>query len=139
MYATTKIVKIADSAAIRVNIPTRPREGRIHSDSVGDRVIAALLNCVLLYSYFQSGSSGCLRSQSGRRLLTTGTAAKSYSGGGELVDHSSVHASQGSFPACSPLRSDQKTFPTNASTPAVWKNTPMVTIRFQISHPRPGS
>ena len=56
------------------------------------------------HSYFQSGSSGCLMSQSGRRLLTTGILAKLYSTGGELVDHSSVHASQGSFPAALPLK-----------------------------------
>src|SRR5713226_9235996 len=105
MYATTKIVKIADSAPISAIIPTRPREARIHSGSVLVGTTTAQFNRVLLYSYFQSGSSGCLRSQSGRRLWTTGIAAKSYSGGGEVVDHSSVHASHGSFPAGSPFRS----------------------------------
>ena len=30
-------------------------------------------------------------------------SAKLYAGGGEVVDHSSVHASQGSLPAISPL------------------------------------
>src|SRR5260370_41148651 len=72
-----------------------------------------------VYSYFQSGSSGCLMSQSGRRLLTTGIVAKLYSGGGELVDHSSVHASQGSFPAASPLTSDLSKLNPNTSTPAI--------------------
>src|ERR1700730_10249325 len=57
-----------------------------------------------VYSYFQSGSSGCLISQSGRRLLTTGILAKLYSSGGELTDHSRVHASQGSFPALAPFQ-----------------------------------
>ena len=33
--------------------------------------------------------------------------AKLYTGGGELVDHSSVHASQGSFPAGLPRKYDQ--------------------------------
>src|ERR1700692_4900898 len=98
---------MAASAAIKVNIPTRPRDGRTHSGSIDGRVIAALLNRVLpFYSYFQSGSSGCLRSQSGRRLMTTGILAKLYSGGGEVVDHSSVQASQGSLPADSPLTRD---------------------------------
>src|SRR5215831_9398940 len=55
-------------------------------------------------SNFQSGSSGCFTSQSGRRLLTAGSDAKLYTGGGELVDHSSVQASQGSFPAIFPLK-----------------------------------
>src|SRR6202047_2670743 len=111
---------MADSAAIREIIPTRPREGRTHSGSIDDRANAALLKRVLLfYSYFQSGSSGCLMSQSGRRLLTTGIVAKLYSGGGEVVDHSSVHASQGSAPAGSPFRSDHKRLPTNTSTPAI--------------------
>src|SRR5262250_1783504 len=55
-------------------------------------------------SYFQSGSSGCFRSHNGRRLLATGSDAKLYAGGGELVDHSRVHASHGSFPAVSPLK-----------------------------------
>ena len=59
------------------------------------------------YSYFQSGSSGCFRSHSGRRLRTAGMTAKLYSGGGELVDHSSVHASHGSFPAALPRKYDQ--------------------------------
>ena len=54
-------------------------------------------------SYFQSGSSGCFKSHSGRRLRTTGNAAKLYSGGGEVVAHSSVQASQGSLPAILPL------------------------------------
>src|ERR1700720_503260 len=111
MYATTKIVKIAHSAIISEIIPTRPREGRIHSGSVVVGASAAELNHVLLYSYFQSGSSGCFRSQSGRRLWTTGSVAKSYSGGGEVVDHSSVHASQGSLLAGSPLESDHRKFP----------------------------
>src|ERR1700756_1033329 len=118
MKATTKIVKIADSAIISEIIPTRPREGRIHSCSVLVDATAALLTPVLLYSYFQSGSSGCFRSQSGRWLRTTGIVAKSYSGGGEVVDHSSVHASHGSFPAGSPLKSDRRRLKTNTSTPA---------------------
>ena len=38
------------------------------------------------------------------RLATVGVTAKLYAGGGELTDHSRVHASQGSFPAFAPLK-----------------------------------
>ena len=54
------------------------------------------------YSYCQSGSSGCLRSHSGRRLCTVGIASKLYAGGGEDVAHSNVQPSQGSLPATRP-------------------------------------
>src|SRR6267378_4996874 len=40
-----------------------------------------------VHSNFQSGSAGCLRSQSGRRLLTVGMTEKLYAGGGESIDH----------------------------------------------------
>src|ERR1700688_1375656 len=111
---------MADSAAIKENIPTRPREGSTKSGSIDGRAMAALLKSSSpVYSYFQSGSSGCLISQSGRRLLITGIVAKLYSCGGELVDHSSVHASQGSLPAGSPLTSDHSKLNTNTRTPAI--------------------
>src|SRR5215472_5955246 len=140
MYATTKIRNIADSATIRESIPTRPREGIVHGDSTSGCADAALLNRILLnHSYFQSGSSGCLRSQSGRLLWTVGVIAKLYSGGGEAVDHSRVQASQGSFPAIAPRQYDHRRFATNKSTATPWKRTPMETSKFQISHPRPGS
>src|SRR5215471_2413572 len=70
------------------------------------------------HSYFQSGSSGCFKSQSGRRLRTSGKVSKLYSGGGEVVDHSSVQASQGSSPAGVPRRSDHSTLATKQPTPA---------------------
>src|SRR5262249_9805245 len=60
-----------------------------------------------LHSYFQSGSSGCFRSQSGRRLRTVGIVAKLYSAGGELVAHSRVHASHGSLPAGWPFLAER--------------------------------
>src|ERR1700721_1699592 len=97
------MVKIANSAAIRQYIPTRPRDGSRHSRLPGTLTDSALI----AYSYLQSGSSGCFRSHSGRRLCTLGILAKLYSGGGELVDHSSVHASHGSFPASFPRKKDQ--------------------------------
>src|SRR5262245_27518119 len=71
-----------------------------------------------LYSYLQSGSSGCFKSHSGRRLRTSGKVSKLYSGGGEVVDHSSVQASQGSSPAGAPRRSDHSTLATKQPTPA---------------------
>src|SRR6266478_9190059 len=51
------------------------REEREHSDpsTVRQDPIRICARCA--HSYFQSGSSGCLRSHSGRRLFTTGTNA----------------------------------------------------------------
>src|SRR5437879_3717339 len=92
-----------------------------------------------VHSYFQSGSAGCLRSQSGRRLLMVGMTAKLYAGGGEGVDHSRVQASHGSLPAVSPLKYDHTRFATKTTIPNALKKTPMVTMRFHTSHPRPGS
>jgi hypothetical protein len=37
------MVKIANSAAIRENIPTRPREGSAHCNSIDDAVDEAML------------------------------------------------------------------------------------------------
>src|SRR5437773_1900958 len=70
------------------------------------------------HSYFQSGSSGCFKSHNGRRLRTSGRVSKLYSGGGELVDHSSVHASRGSLPATAPYLSDRRRLTTRQNTPA---------------------
>src|SRR5437016_7651200 len=70
-----------------------------------------------VHSYFQSGSAGCLRSQSGRRLLMVGMTAKLYAGGGEGVDHSRVQASHGSLPAVSPLKYDHTRFATKTTIP----------------------
>src|ERR1700730_643273 len=95
---------MAASALIRQYIPTRPREGRRQSRLPSWRSTGTVL---IGYSYLQSGSSGCLRSHRGRRLRTTGITAWLYTGGGELVDHSSVHASHGSFPAALPRKYDQ--------------------------------
>src|SRR4030095_722094 len=75
-------------------------------------------SCCSSHSYFQSGSSGCFRSHSGRRLRTSGKVSKLYSGGGGVVEHSSVQASQGSSPAGAPRRSDHSTLATKQSTPA---------------------
>src|SRR5580658_1751648 len=100
----TKIVKIADSAMIRQAIATFPRSGRSHGRCTPGSDIAAALMGFCFHSYWLSGSSGCFRSHRVRRLSTTGTVRKLYGGGGELVDHSSVQASQGSFPALVPVK-----------------------------------
>src|SRR5215471_9835013 len=98
------MLKIVDSARIKHNIPTRPRDSTESGISCSGTAMVVAAKSILLYSYFQSGSSGCFRSQSGRRLFTTGVVAKLYGGGGELVVHSRVHASQGSLPASLPLK-----------------------------------
>src|SRR6266852_4753877 len=118
---------MAASAPIRQYIPTRPREGRRQSKLFSWRSTDTVL---IGYSYLQSGSSGCLRSHSGRRLRTVGITAKLYSGGGELVDHSSVHASQGSFPAALPRKYDTIRFTTKMKIARAWMNAPIVTTKF---------
>src|ERR1700722_5692006 len=75
-------------------------------------------NSNVYYSNFQSGSSGCFKSQSGRRLRTSGSVSKLYSGGGDVVAHSNVHASQGSSPAIFPLRADHNRLITRQMAPA---------------------
>src|SRR5713101_6958193 len=106
---------MAASAPIRQYMPTRPREGRRQSKLLSWRSTDTVL---IGYSYLQSGSSGCLRSHSGRRLRTVGATAKLYAGGGELVDHSSVHASHGSLPAVLPRKYDQIRLPAKTRIPA---------------------
>src|SRR5262245_31336348 len=92
-----------------------------------------------LHSYFQSGSSGCFRSQSGRRLRTLGIVSKLYDAGGEVVAHSSVQASQGSSPAGLPQRYDTTRLITKIKKLGNWMKAPRVLSWFQISKPRPGS
>src|SRR5882672_7631485 len=82
-------------------------------------------------SYCQSGSSGCFWSHSGRRLCTVGITSKLYAAGGDVVVHSSVHASQGSSPAGRPLRSDANTLYTKTTKLAAWMIAPTVVNWFQ--------
>src|SRR5579862_3647803 len=95
---------------ISESIATRPRGGRVQTVSPGasgcERVLIGFCSLPSVYSYFQSGSSECFRSHRGRRLRTAGIEAKLYSGGGEVVAHSSVQASQGSLPATAPAKYD---------------------------------
>src|SRR5215813_10354635 len=89
-----------------------------------------------VHSWGPSGSLGCFRSHRGRRLVVTGTTSKLWGGGGEVVAHSRVQASQGSAPAGSPRRSETMTFTTKIRMAMAWRGTPSVVMRFQISQPR---
>src|SRR5258708_18307651 len=80
-------------------------------------LVQRLRSSELSHSYLQSGSSGCFRSHNGRLLRTSGRTAKLYSGGGDDVAHSSVHASHGSLPAGSPFRSERIMLHTRQATP----------------------
>src|SRR5258707_8887378 len=121
---------------MRQYIRNRPRAEGPHRSSDSWIVTVAAVIGISLYSYFQSGSSGCLRSQSGRRLFTDGSTAKLYAGGGDAVDHSSVHASQGSLPARGPAWYDRARVKRNTSKPAAWNTTPIATMRFHVAQPR---
>src|SRR5687767_7559982 len=77
-----------------------------------------------------------LCSQKGRALLTAGTTAKLYSGGGELIVHSSVAASHGSPGARWPVRTLRIALTKNTSTERVITKAPTVATRFHRSHPR---
>src|SRR5262245_25476939 len=126
---------------MRQTIANLRLDGKVHSAGVEGKLkwSAVIIFSVSVYSYFQSGSSGCFKSHNGRALRTAGTVSKLYSGGGEVVAHSSVHASQGSSPAFSPFRNEVIMFNARHAMPAIWKMTPMDVIRFNISQPRPGS
>src|SRR5262249_29444861 len=108
--------------------------------AVGQYPVAALAAVVRRrHSYFQSGSSGCFRSHSGRLLRTSGSVAKLYSGGGDVVAHSSVQASHGSLPATWPWRSERTTFQMKSAIAADWNTTPTDATRFTLSQPRPAA
>src|SRR5579859_7680810 len=91
------------------------------------------------HSNAESGSSGCFKSQSGRRLATTGSTGKLYAGGGEDVDHSSVHASHGSGPASAPRKYECTRLYTNTRIAIAWIKPPSEIIWFSTVHPRSGS
>src|SRR5438046_422731 len=83
----------------------REEEDRLRGDEDGDAEERAV--CPDGGSHRDHGasrSSGCLRSQRGRRPLTAGMLEKFSGGGGEVVAHSRVNASHGSSPAISPER-----------------------------------
>src|SRR5204862_777988 len=77
------------------------------------------------------------RSRSGRALVTYGTSSKLCGGGGEVVYHSSVSASQGSLTARTPERDVFNTFTANTSTPSPITPEPIVEVRLYHSQKPP--
>ena len=61
---------------------------------------------------------------------TRGITSKLLTGGGEVVNHSSVFAFQGSGPAIAPCLTLRTTLTIVASTPAARMNEPIVEIRL---------
>src|SRR5258708_28824441 len=100
---------------IRHAMPTLPLYGSFQVAGASGKGVVIALIARFLHSYRLSGSSGCFKSHNGRRLATVGVTAKLYAGGGELTDHSRVHASQGSFPALAPLKEEIMGLPTKIS------------------------
>src|SRR5215475_4871228 len=123
-------IKASAVATNKSSIHSRGAEGRVSRGNpwVPHTRRSTLVPRHSLHSYFQSGSSGCFTSHSGRRLRTSGRVSKLYSGGGEDVDHSSVHASHGSLPAMSPRVSDRRRLITKQNTPAAWNKAPIEEI-----------
>src|SRR5437016_4172206 len=64
-------------------------------------------------------------------------AAKLYSGGGDLVDHSRVSASQGSLPAGGPHHRAWNQLSRVMPVPTAKMNPPIVEMRLRLSQPRP--
>src|SRR5438128_10035630 len=89
------------------------------------RVTAALFSPTI-----GSGRSGLAKSHSGRRLRIGGNATKFSCGGGDVVAHSSVHASQGLSPATLPRKNEVDKDQTRISAAALMKNTTMVETMF---------
>src|SRR5260370_16659222 len=73
-----------------------------------------------------SGRSGLARSHNGRRLRIGGSATKFSCGGGDVVAHSRVHASQGLSPATLPRKNEVAKFQTRISAPPLLNTTPAV-------------
>ena len=61
---------------------------------------------------------------------TSGTTSKLFSGGGELVNHSSVFAFHGSGPAITPTFRLRATLTIVTSTPEASMNEPIVEIKL---------
>src|SRR3954466_13035058 len=70
------------------------------------------------------------RSRNGRALVTYGMRSKFHGGGGDVVYHSSVSASHGSFAARAPARAVFTTLTTNRSRPSVITPEPIVDRRL---------
>src|SRR5437588_10867433 len=76
-------------------------------------------------------------SHSGWRLATTGIDAKLYSGGGDVVAHSSVSASHGSGPAGFPRQRAWNQLSSVMPVPSAKLKPPIVEMGVRPSHPRP--
>src|SRR5947207_15577147 len=76
-----------------------------------------------------SGRSRLARSHNGRRLRIGGNATKFSCGGGDVVAHSSVHASQGLSQATLPRKNKVVKFQTKISAAALMTNKQMVETR----------
>ena len=61
---------------------------------------------------------------------SAGSATKFSCGGGDVVAHSRVHASQGLSPATLPRKNDVARFQTKISADALMKKTPAVETMF---------
>src|ERR1700735_1087509 len=83
-----------------------------------------------------SREPGWERSQSGRRLRTGGTRSKLWGLGGDVVAHSSVHASHGLSPATAPFRRLLTMLATKRSVDSAMMNAP--TVDAMLSAPHPG-
>src|SRR5579871_2291691 len=105
------VPKNATSENRKVSMPTLTGERGARWEKT-DSSAACVICRSSRHSYFQSGSSGCFRSQSGRRLRTVGIVSKLYEGGGDVVAHSSVQASHGSSPAGAPVFREKSRFHT---------------------------
>src|SRR6476660_8002685 len=92
---------------------------RIPTSLCSGRVTAALFSPTI-----GSGRSGLAKSHSGRRLRIGGSATKFSCGGGDVVAHSRVHASQGLSPAILPRKNEVAKFQTRMSAAALIKKTP---------------
>src|SRR6476660_7292277 len=98
---------------------------RIPTSLCSGRVTVALFSPTIW-----SGRSGLAKSHNGRRLRIGGSATKFSCGGGDVVAHSSVHASQGLSPATLPRKKDLAKFQTRISADALMKKTPAVESMF---------
>src|SRR5712691_1702117 len=85
-----------------------------------------------------SSVSAYLRCQKSSTECTTGTASKLCGGGGDVVAHSRVRASQGSSPAISPCLRDHHTLYMKTTMDAAIMNAPTVETKFQKFQPAKG-
>src|SRR5207249_9711845 len=85
----------------------------------------------------RASASRRLKSRSGLALDTYGTRSKLCGGGGEVVYHSSVSASQGSFPARRPFCEVTTTFERKTKIPTPMIPEPIVEARLYHSQSPP--